>query len=314
MARFRAQTKRDEAAFVFLTDGENPCGEMSYAELDRQARAIASGLCDRGAKGQRVLLLCEPGEDFIAALFGCMYAGALAVPVYPPDPLRLSRTLPRLQAVLRNAQARYLVGSREVLDYARGSFEQWDDVQLLPLDRLVWDDDDQWFPEVHDPEELAFLQYTSGSTGSPRGIMLTHGNLMNSLATMHREDIEGAVGVNWLPPYHDMGLVGGILLPFYAGRPTVMMPPRAFIERPMRWLQAISRYRATSSGGPNFAYDLCVRKVRAGGLPGAGPGLLEVGRRRGPSRCERKPWTGSPRRSPPYGFPPRDLPAGLRHG
>jgi acyl-CoA synthetase (AMP-forming)/AMP-acid ligase II/acyl carrier protein len=125
----------------------------------------------------------------------------------------------------------------------------------------LWDGCADWLPEPGDDRKLAFLQYTSGSTRAPRGIMLTHRNVMSSVAGMHREDMDGVVGVIWLPPYHDMGLLCGVLLPVYSGRPIAIMPPRAFIERPMRWMQAISRYRATTTGAPNFAFDLCVRKM-----------------------------------------------------
>ena len=188
------------------------------------------------------------------ALWRCLFT--------PPEPLRLSRTLPRLRAVLLNAEARFLVGSREVLAYLPEGFEQTADVELLSVDRMAWDNDAQRVPEPREPGELAFLQYTSGSTGTPRGIMITHANVMNSVAMMHREDVDNAIGVNWLPPYHDFGLIAGVLLPVYSGRPVVTLAPRAFIERPIRWLQAISRHRGTTSGGPNFAFELCVRKIR----------------------------------------------------
>ncbi len=261
VARWRADTQPNDRAFVFLADGEHESDQMTYAALDRLARGIGSGLHARRAQGERVLLLCEPGTDFTAAFYGCLYAGALPVPAYPPDPFRLSRTLPRLQAILDNAQARFVLGSPEILEYVTESLDRSNRLEILSLDRLAWDARDDWFPEPGNDQQLAFLQYTSGSTGSPRGIMITHGNVMSSMATMHREDGDGVVGAIWLPPYHDMGLVGGVLQPVYSGRPVVIMPPRAFIERPMRWLHAISRYRATTTGAPNFAFELCVRKM-----------------------------------------------------
>jgi acyl-CoA synthetase (AMP-forming)/AMP-acid ligase II/acyl carrier protein len=262
VARWRAETEPDQPAFFFLADGEHESGQMTYGALDRQARAIADGLRSRGAQRHRVLLLCEPGEDFTSAFYGCLYAGALAVPAYPPDPLRLSRTLPRLRAILDNAQARFVLGSREILEYVTEDFGRSNPLEVLPIDRVAWDGCGDWLPAPGDDRKLAFLQYTSGSTRAPRGIMLTHGNVMSSVAAMHREDMEGVVGVIWLPPYHDMGLLGGVLLPVYSGRPIAIMPPRAFIERPIRWIQAISRYRATTTGAPNFAFELCVRKAR----------------------------------------------------
>ena len=260
VARWRARTEPDRPAFFFLADGEAESGRMSYGALDAQARAVGAGLCAHGAAGRRVLLLCEAGADFTSAFYGCLYAGALAVPAYPPDPLRLNRTLPRLRAILKNARARFVVGSREILEYVTEGLGRSRRLEVLPIDRLAWDGADDWLPEPTDERQLAFLQYTSGSTRAPRGIMLTHGNVMSSVAGMHREDMDGVVGVIWLPPYHDMGLLGGVLLPVYSGRPIAIMPPRAFIERPIRWIRAISRYRATTTGAPNFAFELCVRK------------------------------------------------------
>lgn len=262
VARWRAEWHPDETVFTFLADGESEAGLLTYGDLDGRARAIAAELIARGGRGERVLLQVPPGLDFLAAIFGCLYAGAIAVPVSPPELLRLNRVLPRLQAVARDAQAKFVLGTREVLAYLEQGFTGDAQAELICLEDLRQAADVAPLPDGSDPSRVALLQYTSGSTGSPRGIVLTHANLMYSLRAMYREDVDSAVGVHWLPPYHDFGLVGGALLPVYAGRPTVFMSPLAFIERPIRWLLAISRYRGTTSGGPNFAFEMCVRKMR----------------------------------------------------
>jgi len=261
--QWRAQSSPDAPAFTFLGDGETPLITWTYADLDQRARSIAAHLQAQGATGQRVLILFEAGLEFTATFFGCLYAGALPVPVNPPDLFRLSRTLPRLQAVIEDAQARFIIGTQGVIHAAAETFcRRAEPMHLVPWEALPSADGQSWQPPKEQEKELAFLQYTSGSTGTPRGIMISHENLLASLAAMHREDLESVVGVSWLPPYHDMGLIGGVLLPVYSGRWTVVIPTQAFVERPIRWLRAISQYRGTTSGGPNFGYELCVRKFR----------------------------------------------------
>lgn len=262
IAQWRAMRQPEDIAFTFLLDGEREERSLTYGQLDSRARAVAAALQARGGQGERVVLVFNPGLGFITAIYGCMYAGAVAVPVNPPDPLRLSRTLPRLHAVLRDAQARLVLGSHEILDLVTGSFGDGLEAELIALEDLEGSLAGCWQPPSISEHQVGLLQYTSGSTDTPKGIVLTHSNLMHSLAGMHREDMEGVVGMTWLPPYHDFGLIGGVLLPVHSGRRIVLMSPLSFVERPMRWLQAISRYRATTSGGTNFAYDLCVRKMR----------------------------------------------------
>jgi len=236
---------------------------MTYAGLDSSARRIAAELQARGATGERVLLVFDPGLNYIAAVFGCLYAGAVAVPVYPPDPFRAQRTLPRLQAIVKDAQAKLVLSSREILQWACGPLKNLCGVESLAVEDIPPTRQQDWRRIAVDPNRLALLQYTSGSTGTPRGVMLTHANLMcHSLAAHQRLDVPGAVAVGWVPPYHDMGLIGCILLPLHSGRHAVLMSPLAFVQRPARWLWAISQYRATTSASPNFGYDLCVRKVQ----------------------------------------------------
>ena len=245
-----------------LEDGDDI--EMSYAELDRRARAIGALLQQEGPAGERALLLFAPGLDFVAALFGCLYAGWIAVPAYPPP---LNQRLGRIQSVAHDAQPRVALTSATLLAQVQAR------IGAVPeLEHLRWRTVDaapavsaEWSPLQIQPDALAVLQYTSGSTAAPRGVMLTHANLLHNTAQIEKRfgivDPGESRGVIWLPPYHDMGLVGGILEGVFAGFPISLMAPVAFLQRPRRWLEAITRTRATISGGPNFAYDLCVDRI-----------------------------------------------------
>jgi len=253
-----------QTAFIFLSDGESEENPITFAELDRQARAIATWLQAHGFQGQRALLLYPPGLDFIAAFFGCLYAGVVAVPAYPP---RMNRSLARIHAIAADCDARIALTTTSVLDRLQPQLGQ-----TRGLANVRWRATDQghegieasWeYPDLG-PGTLAFLQYTSGSTGKPKGVILTHGNLMHNSGLIDHlfdQSHRTTSSVFWLPSYHDMGLIGGILQPIFIGCPNVVMSPVAFLQRPVRWLEAISRYRANIAGGPNFAYDLCVRKT-----------------------------------------------------
>ncbi|HYH81347.1 MAG TPA: AMP-binding protein, partial [Longimicrobium sp.] len=263
LLRWRAERTPDQLAYTFLVDGEEAEARLTYGELDRRARAVAARLQEMDAAGERALLLYPPGIDYITGFFGCLYAGVVAVPVYPP---RANRTLERLEAIAADARPALALAAPELLRAADGllgdtpalAAVRWLATADLP-DALA----DQWTPRPLDEGTPAFLQYTSGSTSTPRGVMLSHGNLLHNLGLIHAffGHSEASRVVVWLPPYHDMGLIGGILQPFYGGYPAVLMPPVAFLQRPLRWLQAVSRHRATTSGGPNFAYELCVQKI-----------------------------------------------------
>ncbi|HEX5886615.1 MAG TPA: fatty acyl-AMP ligase [Pyrinomonadaceae bacterium] len=266
MLRQRALDQENDRAYTFLADGETETAALTYAQLDHRARAIAVALADRGASpGDRAILLYPPGLDFVTAFFGAIYAGVIAVPCYPPHRLQLARSLPRLTAILGNARPSFVLCTDEV-----AALSTWV-AQTPPLAALPWvatdtlDDDaaNSWKEPDVGPSTLAFLQYTSGSTAAPRGVMVTHGNLLHNLAAINyvEENDADSVSVSWLPVIHDMGLIEGVLEPAYAGYPACLMSPATFLQRPVRWLRAISKYRATNSGGPNFAYDLCARKV-----------------------------------------------------
>jgi len=266
LLRRKADDLADQSAFIFLTDGEAETSEITYGELDRQARAIAVWLQSLGAQGERAILLYPPGLEYLAAFFGCLYAGVVAVPAYPPQ---RKRTLGRLRAVLADSGATLALTTSKVhagvtrlcrQDSGMGEFAK---VQWIETDAVREDGGNAWRTPVVTSETLAFLQYTSGSTGSPKGVMVSHGNLLHNQRMIHTAfgHDEHTTVLGWLPLYHDMGLIGNVLQPLYLGRPCILMSPVHFMQKPLRWLSAISRYRATTSGAPNFAYDLCVRQI-----------------------------------------------------
>ncbi|MFP4347796.1 MAG: amino acid adenylation domain-containing protein [Desulfococcaceae bacterium] len=269
LLHYRKTHQPDQTAFIFLKDGETEDGIFTYQALDRRARQIALRLRERVHAGERTLLLYPSGLDFIAAFFGCLYAGVIAVPVYPPHPARPERTLPRLTAVAVDSEARFALTTASRLPQFHRTFSTVP--ELAPLEWITTDNiaDEpaaDWRKPSLTPEDIAFLQYTSGSTGDPKGVMVSHSNLIRNEEGIHRAyGVEPQdICVGWLPLYHDMGLIGNVLQSMYSGIPYIFMSPMAFLQRPVRWLEAISRYRATSTGGPNFAYDLCTRRVSAG--------------------------------------------------
>lgn len=259
----RARCQPDDTAFTYLVDGEHEQIHLTYRELDRQARAIGAWLESHDLAGERALLLYPAGLDFIVAFFGCLYAGVVAVPVYPP---RRNRSLNRIQAIADDAEARVALTTEQVFNRVMPLIDETPHLKQLtwlPTCRVPAEMEREWtMPDVHG-DTLAFLQYTSGSTGTPKGVVLNHANLVHNSALIAYafEHTRSRSGVFWLPSYHDMGLIGGILQPLYIGRPNVLMSPMSFLQKPYRWLSAISRFQASTSGGPNFAYDLCVRKI-----------------------------------------------------
>lgn len=260
----RAERQTDAMAFTFLTDGENDELPLTYGELDRQARAIGAWLESQGMRGERALLLYPAGLEFIAAFFGCLYAGVVAVTAYPP---RRNRSLDRIEAIVSDADARCALTTEAALERIGpilGESPALQRLQWLTSDRTPEGIELQWKRPDISEQSLAFLQYTSGSTGTPKGVMLTHGNLIHNSALISQafEHTHTTCAAYWLPNYHDMGLVGGILQPLYCGFPNILMSPMSFLQKPLRWLQAITKYRATTSGGPNFAYDLCLQKIK----------------------------------------------------
>ncbi|MCP4189817.1 MAG: aminotransferase class I/II-fold pyridoxal phosphate-dependent enzyme [Planctomycetaceae bacterium] len=261
--RYWIAEQPEELAFSFLLDGDVNTTSYTYEQLDRRARVIAHRLQQMGMQGERALLLYPPGLDFVAGFFGCLYAGVIAVPAYPP---RRNRNMNRIQAIADDASARLALTVSDVLDRTESLLDEGSTMHgltWLATDELSDDLADGWEMPAVDGNTLALLQYTSGSTGSPKGVMLSHGNIVHNcfLISGAFEAGRDVVGMSWLPTYHDMGLVGGVLNPLYIGRPTILMSPMLFLQRPVRWLKAVSNFSVTISGGPNFAYDLCTRKI-----------------------------------------------------
>ncbi len=264
--RWRALQQPEQPIYTHLIDGETEGTQLTYATLDCQARAIGAMLQSCSAGGERALLLYPTGLEFIAAFFGCLYAGVIAVPLPPPNPAQPQRTLPRLRAITNDAQPSVALTTSSILSKIGGLFTETPDLQTirwLATDRVASRLASQWEEPAVTSDTRALLQYTSGSTTAPRGVMVSHGNLLHNSANISQalEITADTVSVTWLPVFHDMGLTNGIVQPVYGGRQCILMPPQSFLQRPVRWLQAISRYKATVSGGPNFAYELCVRRI-----------------------------------------------------
>src|SRR5262245_30333608 len=264
--RKRSELHPDRLAYVYLVDGERDELHLTFGDLARGARAIAARLHQLGSAGERALLLAPPGLEYVQSFLGCLLAGVIPVPLYPP---RLNRSLARIRAVARDAAPAPVLVTEDLGARADRILPEAPELAApnwLVVDRIPQAASEAWREPVIDPESLAFLQYTSGSTGAPRGVMVRHENLVhNARALAHRfEHDENSRIVSWLPLHHDMGLIGNVVQSLYAGIPCVLMSPMHFLEKPRRWLDAISRHRATTSGGPNFAYDLCVEKIPDG--------------------------------------------------
>ncbi|MEZ6090600.1 MAG: AMP-binding protein [Pirellulaceae bacterium] len=260
----------DRMAFRFLED-DHESSTINYQELDQAARRIAAGLQQRFAPGSSVALVFPPGLDFIKSFLGCLYAGVLAIPATYPKPKRPSA---RLSAIVEDAQPQAMLATSRVVELIADSAvaNQVGDRTWISSDDLEATDESTWRAPTLQANDVAFLQYTSGSTKDPRGVMVSHGNIMQNLEMIRQgfglSHDPPKVGVCWLPAYHDMGLIGGILESLYIGGITVLMSPLSFLQRPSRWLQAISEHKAVVSGGPNFAYELCMRKIKPGEIEG----------------------------------------------
>jgi acyl-CoA synthetase (AMP-forming)/AMP-acid ligase II len=248
-----------DIAYTFLPEGEDEELNITFRELEMRAKAVAARLQQLAHRGDRAALVYESSLEYIVALVGCFYAGIVAVPVYPPDPMRIRRTGARLRAILQDSQSNIVLTSSNEAQRFGSYLEQAGHVVIT--DEISAEDSVEYRRPEIGPDTLALLQYTSGSTGRPRGVMLTHANLMFNFEHIKKFDEPDAVAVSWLPMYHDMGLIGLVLQVLQSGRRTVLMSPLSFVKRPVRWLKAISKYRAYATSGPSFAYDLCAQKI-----------------------------------------------------
>ena len=253
--RRRGAEQGDDAAFHFLANGQEVRDRLTYADLDRRSREIGVMLQRLLEPGDRALLVYPPGLDFATAFFGCLYAGVIAVPAYPPSAARPERAARRLSVIARESQAGALLCSEDLVLKYDPVFRETpglSQLPLLPTDHYGLESVDSLRPVDLRSDDVAFLQYTSGSTAAPKGVMVTHGNILHNLSYICEASNRGdaPVVVSWLPTYHDMGLFSGILYPLYRGCPSYLMAPVSFLQKPVRWLQAISTFRGSVSGGP----------------------------------------------------------------
>ncbi|MBT3222973.1 MAG: AMP-binding protein, partial [Proteobacteria bacterium] len=273
----RAEHHGDALLFRYLLEGtiDGALDEWSFARLDRRARAVAAWLQDRGYGGQRALVVFPHGLEFIEAFFGCLYAGVTPIPAYPPDPSHLDYTVVRLDRIACDAEAALILSVDSLVEQAEklrlvenagfvGSLP-WVSVEQISSARAK-----DWRDPNAKPEDLAFLQYTSGSTSFPRGVMLSHGNVTHNLHKLrlqmghdpeHLAERDGEFIFSWLPLFHDLGLIGVLLHALYVAGTGTFMSPLVFLKQPFLWLRATSRLRAYTAGGPNFCFDMAVRKV-----------------------------------------------------
>ncbi len=272
LAQRAAQTP-DKVALRFLADAPGEQAVLSYRDLDQRARTIAAALQTRAGFGDRAVLLFPSGPDYVAAFFGCLYAGVIAVPAYPPESARQHHQQ-RLLSIIDDAEPRLLLTVAALHDSLRGldALAAANAPELLIVDSLDPALAANWCEPALKCDDIAFLQYTSGSTALPKGVQVSHGNLVANEQLIRQGfgiDLNpDDVIVSWLPLYHDMGLIGGLLQPIFSGVPCVLMSPGYFLARPLRWLQAISEYGGTISGGPDFAYRLCSERVSEASLAG----------------------------------------------
>jgi acyl-CoA synthetase (AMP-forming)/AMP-acid ligase II len=264
LLRSRAETDAAALSHRFLRDGVEIASELTYADLDRRARAAAVGLLRHASAGDRVLLVYPPGLEFLAGFFGSLYAGMIPVPASPP---RSQQVDERIRAIARDARPALALTSTDTAARLDGRLPLGDarpPLACLAVESMPAEGADDWQPPAISRSTIAHLQYTSGSTAVPKGVVVTHGNVLSNLADLDagwRHDPASTI-VSWLPAFHDMGLVYGLLMPIYARIPCVLLPPVVFLQRPVRWLQAITRFGGTHSAAPNFAYDHCARRVK----------------------------------------------------
>lgn len=262
---FRCHQLPQELAYVFVRDSLDLKRQLTYGELERTVTPLAGHLAQRARPGTRVLLLYPPGIDVVCAFWACICAGLVPVPAPAPDPVRRKHSLPRLRAIIENAQASLVLttSGNETLSSELSVVTDENSIECMVTDRSYDQADTVELPRL-ESTTLAYLQYTSGSTATPRGVMVSHQNILAQCKAL--QQVAGVDSKSrslcWLPYFHDYGLVHGIIAPFYAGIPAYLMSPLTFLRRPLRWLEAIDRFEITHSGAPNFAYESCTKALQ----------------------------------------------------
>ncbi|KAB8321171.1 AMP-binding protein [Tolypothrix campylonemoides VB511288] len=264
LLRYRALHQSNQTAFTFLQDEEGLESTLTYQQLDAKARSIAVYLQNISTPGERILLLYPPGLDYIAAFFGCLYAELIAIPLYAP---RNNRKMSRIQSIMEDSQAQIALTNNQSLINVQTLLNHAPDLkklQWLATDKIDENLAEQWESKSVSSVSIAYLQYTSGSTSTPKGVMISHENALCNSAEIAISWTTGpdSILVSWLPHFHDFGQIYGVIQPIYNGFPCIFMSPASFTQKPIRWLKAISDYKATHSGAPNFAYDLCTDKIK----------------------------------------------------
>lgn len=259
----RAEQTPEQIAYIFLKDGDKQEQKISYKQLCLNAKSIAASLKALVPQGSRALLLYPQGLDFISAFLGCLYAGIIAVPVYPP---KSNQKMARLESIIKDSTPHILLTTSFLLENIKNKLTDvldLSDIQWLTTDSVNISEASNWILPNISNDSLALLQYTSGSTGVPKGVMISHENIIYNSSYMQEAGniTQRDISVSWLPTFHDMGLIFGVIQPLYTGFLGVIMPPESFLQKPVLWLEAITKYHGTISGGPNFGYNLCTQKV-----------------------------------------------------
>ena len=265
---YRAESQPQQVAYTFFQNGIKTKTQLTYQQLAIKAKTIASSLQSQLSVGDRVLLLYPQGLEFIEAFFGCLYAGVIAVPAPAPDTIHVKRYLPRLVSIVENCQAKLILTTTTIQTQLEKMQVGNDNLVTLPLlttDAELEKTPENWIKPNLDLNQIAYLQYTSGSTSTPKGVMITHGNIINNLEGLNQTHYkcETPSIISWVPHVHDLGLVIGLLLPLYMGIPCYLLSPFSFIRHPILWLKIISDYKISYTHAPNFAYQYCVDNITA---------------------------------------------------
>lgn len=269
----RAAEAPRRPAYRFVEEADAPAVPLGMAQLHRLALGVAADLQAHHRRGDRVVLLLPPGRAFVIGFFGAVLSGLVPVPAPAPSPVRLAKGLPAMRRVVQDSRAAAVLTTAAITDALASDPDAASElagVRAHALEGATRCPADRWVDPGLTPADLAFLQYTSGSTSDPRGVVATQASVLANLGAIHEafQFTEASRLVTWLPPHHDMGLVGGLLAPLWSAYEAVVLTPNDFVQAPIRWLRAITEHRATVSGGPDFAYRHCIERIRDDQLDG----------------------------------------------